>query len=143
MPKRPTIKLTKFELELMDALWPLGAASIREIHEALPERDRPAYTTVQTMIRRLEEKGAVRQVKKIGNALIFEPTISQSAAHRRLIDDLLALFGGSARPLMAHLAEAGKLTLADIREVEEMLTKQEVGQEQAAPKPARKSRKGA
>ena len=138
MPKRPTIKLTKFELELMDALWPLGAASIREVHEALPERDRPAYTTVQTMIRRLEEKGAVRQVKKIGNALIFEPTITQSAAHWRLIDDLLALFGGSARPLMAHLAEAGKLTLADIREVEEMLTAQEPV---AATK--RKSRKGA
>ncbi len=139
MPKRPTIKLTKFELELMNALWPLGTASIREVHESLPERDRPAYTTVQTMIRRLEEKGAVRQVKKIGNALIFEPTLTQSAAHRRLIDDLLALFGGSARPLMAHLAEAGKLTLADIREVEEMLT----AQPPVAPKPARKSRKGA
>ena len=144
MPKRPpkglAIKLTKFELELMDALWPLGAASIREIHEALPERDRPAYTTVQTMIRRLEEKGAVRQVKKIGNALIFEPTITQSAAHWRLIDDLLALFGGSARPLMAHLAEAGKLTLADVRELEELLVAQP---KQQAAGPKRKSRKGA
>lgn len=127
MPKRPTIKLTKFELELMDVLWPLGAASIREIHEALPERDRPAYTTVQTMIRRLEEKGAVRQVKKIGNALIFEPTITQNAAHWRLIDDLLALFGGSARPLMAHLAEAGKLTLDDIREIEQLLAPSKSG----------------
>ena len=143
MPKRPTIKLTKFELELMDALWPLGAASIREIHEALPERDRPAYTTVQTMIRRLEEKGAVRQVKKIGNALIFEPAITQSAAHWRLIDDLLALFGGSARPLMAHLAEAGKLTLADVRELEEMLSTKSQAAPELSDKTKRKSRKGA
>ena len=143
MAKRPTIKLTKFELELMDALWPLGAASIREIHEALPARDRPAYTTVQTMIRRLEEKGAVRQVKKIGNALIFEPTITQNAAHWRLIDDLLALFGGSARPLMAHLAEAGKLTLADVRELEEMLAAQPPSAPEPSAQPKRKRRKGA
>jgi BlaI family transcriptional regulator, penicillinase repressor len=143
MPKQPALKLTKFELELMDALWPLGSASIREIHESLPERDRPAYTTVQTMIRRLEEKGAVRQVKKIGNALIFEPTITQTAAHWRLIDDLLALFGGSARPLMAHLAEAGKLTLADVRELEEMLSTQQPAAPKPSDKPKRKSRKGA
>jgi predicted transcriptional regulator len=119
--KKPTIKLTKFEIEIMDALWQLGRGSIREIHEALPAKKRPAYTTVQTMVRRLEEKGAVAQVKKIGNALIFAPAITQQAAHRRLIDELLSVFGGSARPLMAHLAAAGKLTLADIREIEQML----------------------
>jgi predicted transcriptional regulator len=119
--KKPTIKLTKFEIEIMDALWQLGSGSIREIHEALPAKKRPAYTTVQTMVRRLEEKGAVAQVKKIGNALIFAPAITQQAAHRRLIDELLSVFGGSARPLMAHLAEAGMLTLADIREIEQML----------------------
>lgn len=121
MSTKPTIKLTKFELQIMDALWELGSAAIREIHEALPEKQRPAYTTVQTIIRRLEEKGAVRQVKKIGNALIFEPAVTRQAAHRRLIDELLAVFGGSARPLMAHLAEAGKLSLEDVRELETML----------------------
>lgn len=130
--KKPAIKLTKFEIEIMDALWHLGSGSIREIHEALPAAKRPAYTTVQTMVRRLEEKGAVAQVKKIGNALIFAPAITQQAAHRRLIDELLAIFGGSARPLMAHLAEAGKLTLADIREIEQML---------AQPKPGETSKK--
>jgi predicted transcriptional regulator len=121
MPRKPEIKLTKFELEIMDALWALERAAIREIHEALPEKKRPAYTTVQTIIRRLEQKGAVRQVKQIGNAHIFEPAITRQAAHRRLIDELLTLFGGSARPLMAHLAEAGKLTLDDIREIERLL----------------------
>lgn len=128
--RKPTIKLTKFEIEIMEALWQLGSASIREIHEALPAKQRPAYTTVQTMVRRLEEKGAVEQVKKIGNALIFAPTITQQAAHRRLIDELLAIFGGSPRPLMAHLAETGKLSLSDIREIEQML----LAAEEAAPK---------
>jgi predicted transcriptional regulator len=121
MSRKQTIKLTKFELEIMDALWALGSASIREVHEHLPEKKRPAYTTVQTMIRRLEEKGAVRQTKQIGNAHIFEPAVSREAAHRRLIDELLDLFGGSARPLMAHLAETGKLSLEDVRELETML----------------------
>lgn len=129
--RKPTIKLTKFEIEIMEALWQLGSASIREIHEALPAKQRPAYTTVQTMVRRLEEKGAVEQVKKIGNALIFAPTITQQAAHRRLIDELLAIFGGSPRPLMAHLAETGKLSLSDIREIEQML----VAAAEAAPQP--------
>jgi BlaI family transcriptional regulator, penicillinase repressor len=136
--KKPTIKLTKFEIEIMDALWQLGSASIREIHEALSARQRPAYTTVQTMVRRLEEKGAVAQVKKIGNALIFAPAITQRAAHRRLIDELLAIFGGSARPLMAHLAEAGKLTLADIREIEQLLTQPKAP---ASDKPSRGKKK--
>ena len=119
--RKQAIKLTKFELELMEAFWTLGSAAIREIHEALPEKKRPAFTTVQTMVRRLEEKGAVRQVKKIGNAIIFEAAVTKQSAHRKLIDELLAVFGGSARPLMAHLAEAGKLKLEDIRAIEEML----------------------
>lgn len=136
--KKPAIKLTKFEIEIMDMLWSLGSGSIREIHESLPEHKRPAYTTVQTMVRRLEEKGAVAQVKKIGNALIFAPAITQQAAHRRLIDELLAIFGGSARPLMAHLAEAGKLTLADIREIEQMLESPKSDQ---TPKKTRNTKK--
>src|SRR5215510_13175874 len=122
--KRP-IKLTRFEMEIMDALWEMGSGSIREIHENLPEKRRPAYTTVQTIIRRLEEKGAVRQTKQVGNAHIFEPAFTREAAHRRLIDELLDLFGGSVRPLMAHLAEAGKLTLEDVKELESMLAERE------------------
>lgn len=122
MATKQTIKLTKFEMEIMDALWAIGSGSIREIHDQLPEKKRPAYTTVQTMIRRLEEKGAVVQTKQIGNAHIFEPAVSRDAAHRRLIDELLDLFGGSARPLMAHLAEAGKLTLEDVKELESLVT---------------------
>lgn len=134
MARKQEIKLTRFELEIMDALWELGSASVREIQEALPEKKRPAYTTVQTIIRRLEEKGAVRQVKKIGNAHIFEPTVTRQAAHRRLINELLDLFGGSARPLMAHLAEAGKLSLDDVRELESRLS----GQESCEQAPSRK-----
>jgi BlaI family transcriptional regulator, penicillinase repressor len=121
MTRKRTIKLTRFELEIMDALWGLGSASIREILEKLPERKRPAYTTVQTIIRRLEEKGAVHRTRQIGNAHIYEPLVAREAAHRRLIDEFLALFGGSARPLMAHLAEAGKLSLEDLRELESIL----------------------
>src|SRR5215470_9108843 len=122
--KRP-IKLTRFEMEIMDALWEMGSGSIREIHENLPEKRRPAYTTVQTIIRRLEEKGAVKQTKQVGNAHIFEPAFTRDAARGRLIDDLLDLFGGSARPLMAHLAEAGKLTLEDLKELENMVAERE------------------
>lgn len=125
MTRRQTIKLTKFEMEIMDALWELGSGSIREIHENLPEKKRPAYTTVQTIIRRLEEKGAVKQTRQIGNAHIFEPAFTRDAARGRLIDDLLDLFGGSARPLMAHLAEAGKLTLEDLKELENMVAERE------------------
>jgi BlaI family transcriptional regulator, penicillinase repressor len=118
LAREKEVKLTKFELEVMSVLWELGAASVREIQEHLPEKKRPAYTTVQTIVYRLEEKGAVHRLKKIGNAHIFESTISRKAVHRRLIDDLLGLFGGSARPLMAHLVESGKLTLDDVRELE-------------------------
>jgi BlaI family transcriptional regulator, penicillinase repressor len=103
MSRKNPVRLTKFEMEMMEALWDLRSASIREIHKILPEAKRPAYTTVQTIIRRLEEKGAVRQTKQVGNAHIFEPAITREAVHRRLIDELLEIWGGSARPLMAHL----------------------------------------
>jgi BlaI family transcriptional regulator, penicillinase repressor len=119
------IRITRFELELMERLWKLGSASVREIQESLPEKNRPAYTTVQTMIYRLEEKKALRRVKKIGNAHVFEPLITRKVVYRRLIDDLLDVFGGSAAPVMAHLVESGKLTLAEVRAVEEALEKRE------------------
>lgn len=126
MIREKNVKLTRFELEVMNALWSLGApSSVREIQEQLPEKKRPAYTTVQTIVYRLEEKGAVRRVKKIGNAHIFEAAVSRNSAHRRLINELLDLFGGSARPLMAHLVETGKLSLKDVREVESDLLKQQ------------------
>ena len=118
MAKKKQIKLTRFELEVMSALWDLGTASVREIQEKLPSQKRPAYTTVQTIVYRLEEKGAVSRLKKIGNANVFEPVVTRKAAHHRLINELLDLFGGSARPLMAHLVEIGKLTLDDIKELE-------------------------
>jgi BlaI family penicillinase repressor len=123
--KERQVKLTKFELEIMQSLWGLGSGSVREIQEHLPAKKRPAYTTVQTMIYRLEEKGAVRRVKKIGNAHVFEPLVTRKSAHHRLITELLDFFGGSARPLMAHLAETGKLSLEDIREMEGLLSQQE------------------
>jgi predicted transcriptional regulator len=117
----PNPKLTKLELQIMDALWTNGALSVREIQEAFPDKNRPAYTTVQTMVYRLEVKKAVRRLKKIGNAHIFEAAISRTAAHRRLIDDLLSFFGGRSQPVMAHLIESGKLTLEDVQEAEQML----------------------
>ena len=128
MTMKKNVKLTRFEMEIMKALWELGSASIREIREKLPERNRPAYTTVQTIIHRLEEKSAVRQTGQIGNAHIFQPVVTREAAHRRLIDELLDLFGGSARPLMAQLAEAGKLNLKDVQELE-MILAQKGGEE--------------
>jgi len=114
-------RLTRFELRIMEALWNHGASSIREIQEALPEPRRPAYTTVQTMVYRLEGKKAIRRVKKIGNAHIFEAVVSRNAAQRRLIDELLSFFGGRTQPVMAHLIESGRLTLDDVREAEQML----------------------
>jgi predicted transcriptional regulator len=114
-------KLTKLELQIMDTLWTHGAASIREIQEAFPARNRPAYTTVQTTVYRLETKKAVRRAKKISNAHIFEAVVSRGAAQRRLIDDLLGLFGGRTQPVMAHLIESGKLTLDDVKEAERRL----------------------
>lgn len=112
----PQPKLSKLELKIMEALWTLGASSVREIQEHFPARRRPAYTTVQTMVYRLEAKNALKRTKKIGNAHIFEAVISQTAAQSKLVDDLLGLFGGRAQPLMSHLIESGQLTLADIEE---------------------------
>ena len=114
-------KLTKLELQIMEALWLGGPSSVREIQEAFPEKDRPAYTTVQTMVYRLEGKKAIRRVKKIGNAHIFEAAISRTSAQRKLIDEFLSLFGGRSQPVMAHLIESGKLTMDDIREAEKTL----------------------
>jgi predicted transcriptional regulator len=118
-------KLTKLELQIMETLWSRGNASIREIQEGFPEKDRPAYTTIQTTVYRLEAKKAVRRVRKVGNFHIFEPAISRDAAQRKLIDELLALFGGRTQPVMAHLIETGKLTLADVKEAEKTLRKLE------------------
>jgi BlaI family penicillinase repressor len=116
-------KLTKLELQIMDALWTRRQASIRDIQEAFPEKHRPAYTTIQTTVYRLEAKKAVRRVKKVGNFHIFEAAVSRSAAQRKLIDDLLAMFGGHTQPVMAHLIESGKLTLDDVKEAEKILRK--------------------
>ena len=121
MPRRPA--LSRVELHIMEALWTRGASSVREIHEALPQQGRPAYTSVQTMVYRLEKKGALRCVKRISNANIFAAAITRDEAHTRLIDDLLALFDGHAKPVMARLVQSGKLTLEDITEAETALKK--------------------
>ena len=112
-----TRRFTKLELQILEALWANGKASIREIYEAFPE-PRPAYTTVQTIVNRLEIKQALRRVRKIGNAHIYEPLVAREAARHRFLDDILSLFGGRAQPMMAQLAEAGKLTLEDVKELE-------------------------
>jgi predicted transcriptional regulator len=114
-------KLSPIELRILESLWKHGKLSVREILEQFPERERPAYSTVQTMIYRLEEKGAVRRLRKIGNAHIFEAAISRRQAGGRLVDDLIRLFGGSPRFVMAHMVEAGKLSIEDIREAERLL----------------------
>jgi predicted transcriptional regulator len=116
-----TPSLSKLELKVMEALSNLGAASVREVQESFPEKDRPAYTTVQTILYRLEAKNAVKRTKKIGNAHIFEPTYSMQAVRRRVIDDLLSVFGGRAQPLVSHLIESGQLTLDDIDEARKTL----------------------
>jgi BlaI family transcriptional regulator, penicillinase repressor len=115
-------RLSRFELEIMEAFWTLGRAAIREVQESLREERRPAYTTVQTIVYRLERKGAVRRVRKIGNAHIFEPVMTRNLAQRQLVDKVLDWFGGSPRPLMAQLIEFRKLTLEDLREMERMLS---------------------
>jgi BlaI family transcriptional regulator, penicillinase repressor len=119
----PEPKLTKLEMQIMEALWTRSEASIREIQESFPQGKRPAYTTIQTVVYRLEGKNAVRRVKKVGNFHVFEAAVSRDMAQRRLIDDLLALFGGRTQPVMAHLIESGRLTLADVKEAEKMLRK--------------------
>ena len=117
----PKPRLTRLELQIMEALWTHGASSIREVQESFPAAERPAYTTVQTMIYRLEAKKAVRRVKKISNAHIFEAAIARDVAERRMIDDLLQIFGGRTQPVMAHLIESGQLSLDDLREAERTL----------------------
>jgi BlaI family penicillinase repressor len=114
-------KLTKLELRIMETFWSRGACSVREVQEAFPERKRPAYTTVQTTVYRLETKKALRLVKTVGKAKVFEAVISRTQAQTRLIDDLLSLFGGDIKPVMARLVDSGKLTMKDVKEVEEML----------------------
>jgi predicted transcriptional regulator len=118
-------KLTKLELRILEALWGYGKASIREIQEAFPE-PRPAYTTIQTTVYRLQGKKAVRRVRKVGNADIFEPTIARDLTRKRMLDEILSFFGGRAQPMMAQLAEAGKLTLEDVHELEKTIKNQEV-----------------
>jgi len=116
-------RLTRLELQVMEALWNRGACSIREIHETFPEKNRPAYTTIQTTVYRMEGKGALRCTKRISNANIFEAAISRNAAENRLIDELLSLFGGRTKPVMARLIETGDLSLEDIKEAESALRK--------------------
>jgi len=126
MPATP--KLTKLELKIMDALWTRGSLSIREIVEFFPARNRPAYSTIQTTVYRLETKKALRRVRKISNAHIFEAAIARDAARGRLIDELLSLFGGRIQPVMAHLVESGKLTIDDVKETEDLLRKYAEGE---------------
>jgi BlaI family penicillinase repressor len=114
-------KLSKLELQIMETLWTRGEASIREMQEAFPAGKRPGYTTVQTMVYRLEAKKVVRRVRKVGNFHMFAATVTRDAAERRLVDDLLAMFGGQSRPVVAHLIEAGKLTLEDVEFAERTL----------------------
>ena len=117
-------KFTKLELEILEALWAHQKASIREIQEAFPE-PRPAYTTIQTTVYRLEGKGAVRRVRKISNAHIFEPTVARDVTRHGLLDEILSFFGGRAQPMMSQLAEAGKLTMEDVRELEKTIKRLE------------------
>ena len=114
-------KLSRLELRIMDAIWTLGPCSVREVHESFPEEGRPAYTTVHTIITRLEAKKAVRRVKKISNALIFEAAVSRGAAQTHAFDDFVRLFGGRMQPLMTHLIEAGQLTLEDVQAAEKLI----------------------
>src|SRR5690349_4179310 len=129
-------KLTRLELQILESLWARGNASIREIQESFPE-PRPAYTTIQTTVYRLEGKNAVRRVRRISNAHIFEPTVPRDVARHRFLDEILSFFGGRAQPMMAQLAEAGKITLDDVRELERTIQKLQT--EKGAQKP-RKSK---
>jgi BlaI family transcriptional regulator, penicillinase repressor len=116
-------KLSKLEFQIMEALWEKGEPSLREIQESFPDETRPAYATVQTMVYRLEAKGIVRRTRKVGNFHLFAASITRDAAQRRLVDDLLGIFGGRAELLMAHLIKGGKLSLADVKEAEKLLRK--------------------
>ena len=118
-------RVSKAEMQLLEQMWKLGPASVRDIQESLPEKKRPAYTTVQTMINRLEAKEAVRRTRKIGNALIFEAILTREAAYRRVMRELLEIFGGSVEPVVSHLVDTGKLSLEDVRELEQRLISRE------------------
>jgi predicted transcriptional regulator len=126
--RAPATRFTKLELQILEALWTNGKASIREIHEAFPE-PRPAYTTVQTTVNRLEAKQAVRRVRKISNAHIYEAMVEREASRSRFLDDILSFFGGRAQPMMAQLAEAGKLTLDDVKELERTIKRLDKGKD--------------
>lgn len=117
----PPPKLSKLEFQIMEVLWDKNQSSIRDIQEAFPAKKRPAYTTIQTTVYRMEAKKILQRVRKVGNFHVFAPTISRQTAQRRLIDDILALFGGRGQPVMAHLIETGKLSLDDVREAEKLL----------------------
>jgi BlaI family transcriptional regulator, penicillinase repressor len=117
----PQPKLSKLEFKIMETLWTKSECSIRDIQESFPLKKRPAYTTIQTTVYRMEAKGIVHRLKKVGNFHIFSPAISRDAAQRRLMDDLLALFGGRGQPVMTHLIESGKLSLEDVKEAERLL----------------------
>ena len=131
------MKLTRLELQILEALWSCGRASVREILERFPD-PKPAYTTIQTTVHRLESKGAVRRVRKISNAHIFEPVVARDVARGRLLDDILGLFGGKAQPMMAQLAEAGKITLDDVRELEQLVIGLNHQQEKSGRRGSRK-----
>ena len=120
----PLPKLSKLEYQIMETLWDKNECSIREIQDAFPARKRPAYTTIQTTVYRMETKKIVQRTRKVGNFHLFAPVVSRAAAQRRLIDDILALFGGRGQPVMAHLIETGKLSLDDVREAEKLLRSQ-------------------
>lgn len=120
----PLPKLSKLEFQIMETLWNANECSIREIQEAFPAKKRPAYTTIQTTMYRMEAKGLIHRLRKVGNFHVFAPAISREAAQRRLIDDILAFFGGRGQPVMAHLIESGKLSLDDVRQAEQLLRNQ-------------------
>jgi BlaI family penicillinase repressor len=117
----PQPKLSRLEFKIMETLWARAECSIRDIQESFPDKKRPAYTTIQTTVYRMEAKGIVHRLKKVGNFHIFAPALSRQAAQRRLMDDLLSLFGGSGQPVMTHLIESGKLSLEDVKEAERLL----------------------
>jgi BlaI family transcriptional regulator, penicillinase repressor len=121
-------KLSRLDLQILDVLWARGHASVREIQEGFPE-PRPAYTTVQTTMYRLEAKGALRRTRKIGNAHIFEPLVARDVARHRLLDTILSFFGGRPQPMMQQLVEAGKLTLDDVRDLEKAIRQRKAQQE--------------
>src|SRR5579863_8547284 len=120
----PLPKLSKLEFQIMEALWNANECSIREIQEAFPAKKRPAYTTIQTTMYRMEAKGLIHRLRKVGNFHVFAPAISREAAQRRLMDDILAFFGGRGQPVMAHLIETGKLSLEDVKQAEQLLRNQ-------------------